>query len=236
MPIKLKIKNLKDKFLLESKLLMHRGKKVLLLFLILLLTVILILVNNQSNTGESDAEVVTETAQIDPSIVTFSTREPSEEKPRDEDYIVNPDEPRIIDLNTIGINGFIQKVGIDQDNKIAVPNNINIAGWFVDSVKPGEQGLSIIDGHVDGPTTGGIFYNLEKLKVNDVYSITYGDGVKYDFKVVEVITVPTEDSASILYSKRPEIKSQLNLITCTGNYVEDIESYDSRVIVISELV
>ena len=53
-------------------------------------------------------------------------------------------------LQVISIDAYLQNVGVDQNNQIAVPNNIHIAGWFVDSVRPGENGLSVIDGHVDG--------------------------------------------------------------------------------------
>ena len=53
-------------------------------------------------------------------------------------------------LQVISIDAYLQNVGVDQNNQIAVPNNIHIAGWFVDSVRTGENGLSIIDGRVDG--------------------------------------------------------------------------------------
>lgn len=168
-------------------------------------------------------------------VVVISTDSPSEEIPTLE-YTTDAEDPRSIIIPSIGVNGFVQKVGIDQNNEIAVPNNIHFAGWYTNSVKPGEKGLSIIDGHVDGPTSQGIFGNLNSLEKDQIFEIEYGDGSKISFKVVDKIQVKVEDAYNVLFSKKSEITSQLNLITCGGNFNLDTGRYDDRIIVVTERI
>ena len=127
------------------------------------------------------------------------------------------------------------RLTIDQNQQIAVPNNINIAGWFVDSVRPGEAGLSIIDGHVNGVSVNdGVFKRLNELVPGDTAQVITGEGAVVSFIVRSNQEIKTEDSATVLYSQDPNIKSQLNLITCTGNFNSSIRQYDKRQITVLE--
>lgn len=172
-----------------------------------------------------------------PEIVTYSTDTPDEKKP-DDDYKWGgaPNEPKFIRLPTIQVSGFIQKVDVDQNNEVAVPNNIHMAGWFKDSMAPGEMGLSIIDGHIDGRTMPGIFQHLIKLKPGDEYTVEMGDGSIKHYLVRRVVAVDAGEAANVLFSQDPRVKSQLNLITCGGSFDKKTRKYDQRVIVNSELV
>jgi LPXTG-site transpeptidase (sortase) family protein len=170
-------------------------------------------------------------------VITQSTDAPDEKKP-DDGYKWRgaPNDPKYIKLPTIGAEGFIQNVGVDQNKQIAVPGNIHIAGWFVDSIRPGNTGLSIIDGHVDGKRNDGIFKRLADLKQNDEYTVEMGDGSLRRYRVKKVISVDTKDAANTLFSQEPNIRSQLNLITCGGNFDQQSQQYDMRVIAVSELL
>lgn len=170
-------------------------------------------------------------------VITHSTDTPEETKPdKKYEWKGAPDDPKFIKLPTINTEGFIQNVGVDQNKQVAVPNNIHVAGWFKDSVKPGQKGLSIIDGHLNGRSNDGIFVNLEDLKKDDVYTVEFGNGSTKQFKITEVVTVATQEAASILFSQNPKATNQLNLITCGGNFDPNARLYDKRVIVISQLV
>jgi LPXTG-site transpeptidase (sortase) family protein len=169
--------------------------------------------------------------------VTFSTDNPSEETPPS-DYVWSglPSDPKYIKIPTVGIEGYIQNVGIDQNSQIAVPNNVHFGGWFIDTVRPGETGLSIIDGHLNGTSKGGIFRNLINVKKDDEFQVEMGDGTVKLFKVLDVQTVDLADSPDVLFSQLLGIKSQLNLITCGGNYNKEQRFYEQRVIVLSEYI
>lgn len=172
-------------------------------------------------------------------VVTYSTETPEEKLPVDAGYSWKGQEndPKRIVISKIGVDSLVQNVGIDQNQQIAVPNNIHIAGWFIDSVRPGESGLSIIDGHVNGVSSDeGVFKRLNELAEGDTVQIIMGDDSVVDFKVYSNQEIATADSASVLYSQVPEIENQLNLITCTGNFDRTVRQYDKRQITVLERV
>ena len=128
----------------------------------------------------------------------------------------------------------------DSFEKLCNEKNITIAiQWAaprVICVRPGEKGLSIIDGHLNGNSRDGIFIDLEKVTTGDTYVIEFGDGSKRDFRVKDVKIVDLEDAAGVLFSQDPSIASQLTLITCGGTYDKQARLYDKRIIVTSELL
>lgn len=146
-------------------------------------------------------------------------------------YNVAANLPRAIDLPTIGAKGFIQKVRLDKNNAIGVPSNLFMAGWFVSSVKPGEAGLSIIDGHVQGKYQPGIFKNLLRLRPGDVFAVEFGDHSLRKFKVISANNYEMAKAQEFLFTKDPKIERQLNLITCSGTYDSKTATYTKRFIV-----
>lgn len=169
-------------------------------------------------------------------VVTRSTDQPAEAVLTDATYrsSATGQEPYALEIPVLNVQGFIQKVGVDQHSQIAVPTNIHLAGWFVDGAIPGEPGLSIIDGHLDGSKRPGIFSSLGSVKVGDEVNITLASREQRIFRVRSVQTVPTAKAASVLFSQTPGIKRQLNLITCGGTFSKSARSYDERVVVITE--
>lgn len=145
-----------------------------------------------------------------------------------------PNEPSYISLPTIGAQGYMQKVGVDQYGQMAAPTNVHLAGWYVNSLLPGQSGLSVIDGHVDGYAHNqGIFGSLNKLKAGDVFTVTFGNGSKKSFAVKSLQLVDAGNVPSVLFAHDPTIASQLNLITCGGDYDSVSHTYDKRTIVTS---
>lgn len=196
------------------------------LLLVTVAAFILLRPSTQEKAGTQAAEVI-----------TYSTDTPSEEKPGSGyKWRGTGTDPMKLTISSIGIDAYIQNVGVDQNQQIAVPNNVHIAGWFVDSVKPGNKGLSIIDGHLDGRNGEGVFDNLDRVASGATFTIEFGDGEKREFRVKEVKVVGLEEAADALYSQDVTIAKQLNLITCGGVYDTAKKLYDKRVIVISELV
>jgi len=172
-------------------------------------------------------------------VVTKTLAKPSSVQPAASTYTstAGPNEPSYISLPTVGAQGYIQKVGVDQYGQMAAPTNVHLAGWYVNSLLPGQAGLSIIDGHVDGYYHNqGIFGSLAKLKAGDVFTITFGNGSSKSFAVKSLQLVAAAEVPSVLFAHDPAIASQLNLITCGGDYDGVSHTYDKRTIVISALV
>jgi len=172
-------------------------------------------------------------------IVTKTLAQPSRTKLTGDNYhsTAAPNEPSSIALPSIGAQGYIQKVGIDQYNQMAAPTNVNLAGWYVNSLLPGQAGLSIIDGHIDGYRHNqGIFGHLNELQPGATFTVTFGSGRSKSFQVKSVRLVQVADVPDVLFAHDPAITSQLNLITCGGTYDGVSHTYNQRTIVISALI
>lgn len=170
-------------------------------------------------------------------VVSNSTNTPDEQAPsQDYESTAKDNEPAMLRIPSINVNAHLQKVGVDQRTEIAVPNNIHIAGWFVDSAKPGEPGLSIIDGHLDGIYEKGVFSQLAAISVGDRFSIERGDKQSLTFEVISKQTIKAEYAANILFSQDSHIPSQLNLITCGGAFDKQSRTYNDRIIVSARFV
>lgn len=165
-------------------------------------------------------------------VATTSSDKPSEQ-PVPSSYSVPADKPLSIELPTIRAKGFIQQVGVDGKNQIVAPGNVHMAGWYTGSVLPGDNGLSIIDGHVNGVYAKGVFANLAKLKTGDSFTVTFGNKHTKSFKVTDKKIVTTEAANTVLYERSNSIASQLNLVTCGGRYDKATRTYDQRVIVVA---
>jgi LPXTG-site transpeptidase (sortase) family protein len=147
-----------------------------------------------------------------------------------------PEDPKKIIIPKISVDNFIQQVGMNNKKEVAAPTNIYLAGWYNKSVRPGQKGLSIIDGHLDGYTKPGIFNKLGSLSTGDEYEVELGSGDKKKFRVLKVETVDTDKAVGVLFSQNLRVKSQLNLITCTGDYDKKQQAYNKRIVVSSELI
>lgn len=169
-------------------------------------------------------------------VVTEDTKSPSEVKADTSTYTVPADQPRRILIEKLSVDGLIQKVGLNPDNAISVPSNIWYAGWFTESSKPGEKGLSVIDGHVSGRYSEAIFKHIGTLQAGDVVKVEYGDLSQKSFEVVDVKSLPVAEAAKYLLEHREGIDAQLNLITCGGAFDGETEQYAERVVVVTKKI
>lgn len=173
------------------------------------------------------------TVTIPAETVTHSTGMPNETPPEHacSNYHVADSQPRKIEVPSVDISGCIQKVGVDQNNAIAVPTNIHLAGWYVGSALPGEKGVSIIDGHVLGRYQDAIFKALKDIKPGDIIRIQFGDHSWKEFETIDTNSYPVKESKDPLFAQHPTADRQLTLITCSGAFDAKTQSYDRRTIV-----
>ncbi|MEX2399036.1 MAG: hypothetical protein WD432_03225, partial [Candidatus Saccharimonadales bacterium] len=77
---------------------------------------------------------------------------------------------------------------------------LTISGIF-DSALLGGRGLSIIDEHVDGPTSrNGVFRNLEYISVGNQFEIEMGNDRIFTYVMIEVTSIHEDQAASVLFS------------------------------------
>jgi sortase (surface protein transpeptidase) len=164
-----------------------------------------------------------------------STTKPSNNAVRQ--YMVAPDLPRYIKIPKLGVNARVFQVGVTKTGALGTPSNVFDAAWYTGSAKPGQPGAMLIDGHVSGWTTHGVFYGLKKLVAGDTIQIQRGDGAVLTYKVIKSQVYPDnkvdmQAAVTTVTAGRPG----LNLITCTGKIKPGTNEFNQRMIVFTEQV
>ena len=178
---------------------------------------------------------VAETTGVTTTKATEGTDETQPATQSTANYTVAPTLPRILSIDKLNISARILPMSVNKDESIQAPQNIFDAGWYNGSVKPGEDGAVFIDGHASGPSREGLFAYLDQLTPGDEIRVEKGDGTTLTYGVVHVEVVPLEglDMKKVLKPYGNTVKG-LNLMTCTGTWVDAQKTYDKRVIVYTE--
>ncbi len=155
---------------------------------------------------------------------------------------IKPDAPVKISIPKISVGHTVKAMGLTKENKMAVPDNYIEVGWYSNNgiaPTPGNKGNAVMGAHVDSggvnPKTRGVFKDLSKLVVGDDIYTTDKNGNVLHFKVTRTAIYP-HDSRENLAVFGPTNEKNLNLITCHGNWVSKINTYDKRFIVFATLV
>ncbi|MGL3067089.1 MULTISPECIES: class F sortase [Planococcus] len=144
-------------------------------------------------------------------------------------------EPTQIEIPSIGVDAAIEPTGILENGEMGVPEDVNQVGWFEPGYKAGSQGHAVLAGHVDSLNGPAVFYDLTKVKIGELVTLTDTEGRKMIFEVKEINSYQT-DQAPIEEIFGKSDKRMLNLITCTGDYSRDIGSYEERLVISAELI
>lgn len=148
---------------------------------------------------------------------------------------INQTPSRIV-IPRIGVDAVIEHVGVNSKSEVGIPVKFENTAWFNKSVRPGEAGNSMIDGHVnDRASKPAVFADLKKLETGDTVIVYYPDGAAYVFVVDTNDSYPTKDVPMLDLLASSNI-AKLNLITCTGTWIQDIRRYDERLVVTTHLV
>jgi sortase (surface protein transpeptidase) len=147
-----------------------------------------------------------------------------------------PHRPERVHIASIGVDATIIDLGLNPDRTLEVPEDIRLTGWWTGRSVPGEEGPSIVVGHVDSAAAGpGVFWRLRELNIGDVIHIERSDGSISEFRVIETeLVLKDEFPTEKVYGSTEG--SQLRLITCGGSFDQSARSYLGNVIVYAEHV
>jgi sortase (surface protein transpeptidase) len=147
-----------------------------------------------------------------------------------------PHRPERVYIGSIGVDATIIDLGLNPDRTLEVPEDIRLTGWWTGRSVPGEEGPSIVVGHVDSAAAGpGVFWRLRELDIGDVIHIERSDGSISEFRVIETeLVLKDEFPTEKVYGSTEG--SQLRLITCGGSFDQSTRSYLGNVIVYAEHV
>ncbi|GAA2366772.1 hypothetical protein GCM10010404_21630 [Nonomuraea africana] len=137
--------------------------------------------------------------------------------------------PESIDIPAIDLDAPLMKLGLTKGGEVELPpyEKPKLAGWFKHSAVPGEEGASVIIGHVDTKTEPAVFYKLRQLRKGQVVRVTRSDGKVAEYRVDSVEQVDKERFPA----QRVYTESGLRLVTCGGNFDYAKHEYQDNVIV-----
>lgn len=139
--------------------------------------------------------------------------------------------PAELSIPRLGVDTRVEQVGLDSQNRMDVPKQVDDVGWYNLGYKPGEKGNAVIDGHydkVDGSPA--VFYYISSLQNGDKIYVTDESNRRYDFKVSNVVTYPY-DQLPLQDIFAGHSSSQLILITCSGIWDQGTHNYSTRTVV-----
>lgn len=140
-----------------------------------------------------------------------------------------PSEPHRITIEKLGIDAQITAVGLTKNGEMDTPGPKDIVGWYKTGYLPGSRGNAVLAGHYWHKTGRGIFYNLQQLAPGDTLRVTTSQRLIY-FRVESSAThLATDDISKEVFG--PSDTARLNLVTCTGPWIEKLQRYRDRFIV-----
>lgn len=144
--------------------------------------------------------------------------------------------PEFLKIPEINVSAKIESVGLTFQGAVDSPSGPQNVGWYNLGPRPGENGISIIDGHSGWKgNKPAVFDNLYKLNIGDkIY-------IEDEFKNILVFSVinikiykPGEDYTNVFVPE--STGSYLNLITCSGLWDAVKKTSPDRLVVFTELV
>ena len=150
---------------------------------------------------------------------------------------LQPSAPLRIIIPSLRVDAPVMRLGRAGDGSVQVPPlaNHNLTGWFDQSVTPGQDGTSIILGHVDSVSGISVFYTIKNLTRGELVDVVRADGRTATFSVdgVQEVAKATFPSTQIYGNTRyPELR----LITCGGPFDTATRQYLDNIVVYSHLI
>lgn len=144
--------------------------------------------------------------------------------------------PLRIRIPAIGVSAPIVSVGVRKSGEIQAPplSRPNLTGWYRLGPAPGDQGPSVILGHLNTRSGSAVFNRLRELKRGNKISVLRADGKLAIFTVdgVEQVSKSTFPSNRVYGNTST---AALRLITCGGAYNAKDHSYTDNVVVYATL-
>lgn len=147
--------------------------------------------------------------------------------------LVTAGQPTTLAIPAIGVNAAVEQVGFNAQGNMDVPRNPNNTAWYAPGARPGQQGNAVIAGHVDYAGLGPVvFWRLHTLTPGTEIFVTDDQGQRRRFVVTKVEIYPANNAPlQDIFGGTSE--TNLNLISCIGDFDPGSASYNNRIVVYS---
>ncbi|MBC7590696.1 MAG: sortase [Salinibacterium sp.] len=142
--------------------------------------------------------------------------------------------PVRIRVPSVDIDISVGPVGVQDDGLMEIPSDIRTAGWYQYGPAPGSvNGSTVITAHVDSFEQGlGPFAYLKQLSAGADIIVTTADGADFGYVVESVQNVAkTQLPLGQVFDRVGA--PRLVLITCGGQFDENVLNYSDNIIVIA---
>lgn len=134
----------------------------------------------------------------------------------------------------IKVDTNVLYMGLNKTGNMDVPPDLLNVGWYKFGPIPGDKGSAVIAGHLVGVKDLGVFANLHLLQPGDNLSILDDKGATTSFVVRESRSYgQLEEPNEVFHSSDG---AHLNLITCTGVWVKELQRYTKRLVIFTDRV
>ena len=143
-------------------------------------------------------------------------------------------------LPSAKIRAAVVQVGLTPFGAMGSPDNPFVVGWFNQSAVPGELGNALLGGHRDYEDRDnnigvGVCWELDQTRVGDQL-VMHDQATRryYVYDIVEIATIRPDSDDAVKYLSQTR-ESVVTLITCTGDFDEESNSYEERIFVVALL-
>lgn len=131
------------------------------------------------------------------------------------------------------IDAPVVPIGVEADGAVAVPDDVDVAGWYRFGPTPGSPGSAVLTAHVDSAAQGaGAFFPLRDVALGTEVVVTFADGTEARFAVAGRRSYPKSSlPVEELFARAGE--PVLTLITCGGAFDPATRSYEENLVVVA---
>ena len=137
--------------------------------------------------------------------------------------------PTRLQIPSLALDTAVEALGVDSTGAMDTPRNLWDVGWFQPGPSPGERGDAVIDGHVGLPGYPLIFSTLARISTGADLIVVHADGTRSHFTVTGISSWPADSHPAGLFAT--DGPARLTLITCTGSYDGNNQTYANRLLV-----
>ncbi|MBH0010391.1 class F sortase [Salinibacterium sp. UTAS2018] len=142
--------------------------------------------------------------------------------------------PVRIQIPSVSIDIEITPVGVEDDGVMEIPQNIRVAGWYRYGPSPAsDTGSTVITAHVDDFEQGlGPFAYLKEMPADAEIIVTTDDGVDHRYLLESLQNIKkTQLPLDQVFDR--DGAPRIVLITCGGQFDENVLNYSDNVIAIA---
>jgi Sortase domain len=139
--------------------------------------------------------------------------------------------PVAVAIPALGVRARIVPEGIGPGGALDIPPPAEV-GWYDQGPAPGQDGTTVLAGHIDDHGVAGAFLRLNDLQAGATVRVTTASGRVAAYTVTERRMLPQDDLAgSGLLSQQGA--PELVMISCGGDYDEATHLYLDNIVIVA---